>query len=1187
MRTIHSRTVQTFIAALFIVSAGAARADWPQYRADAARSGYTAEELPTKLAALWVRQARHAPRPAWVGRSLARSRMRFDWAHTTVVSGGLCVFGSSADDQIHALDAATGREKWRFFTGGPVRLAPAVWDGRVYAVSDDGYLYCLSAADGRQLWKLRAGPSGEMVIGNGRMVSRWVARGGVAIRDGVVYFGAGIWPIEGVYVYAVDARSGKVIWCNDHTGVLEIDQPHMVCFSRGGVAAQGYVAVTKDHVLVATGRSVPAAFDRKTGAFIHFHLSRYGGKTPWGTGGGDVVATDTVFFNSGMGFDVATGLRYHNVGRRYWWDPLKRDGRKLHGEFRLGERQQIVVTPDGFVRSEGPAVFGSKLTRKTYNARREADTARATPRLAFVKMADSKRHLERIDNAPVLRDLWSVKVPSQPQSLLVAGRHVVLGADQRLDLLDSASRETVWSTRVDGMVHALAVSSGRLYACTDRGTIYCFGPADNGSGKTIAPRAKLSPYAADGPAGKAAEEIIRRSGITKGFCLDLDCGDGALAYELARRTELNVVAISSDADQVAAARAKLDAAGVYGRRVAVLQADVSDLSDYFANLVVSSKSVPHDRIARVVRPYGGTVCTGRPGAMKRTVRGELAGGGNWTHNFADAGNTMDSGDTVVKGPLGMLWYQDETQVTIDRHGKNPAPLAYKGVLLREGIDTVKAIDAYNGTQLWERDLSGVLKAYREGTQVGGGQIGSTYCVADDVVYVRKGNSCIRLDVRTGKKLGELKAPTFPQGKVGRWGYVACRDGILYGALMNDRYVIKSQHGDGGQRMQSPMDNHLTESSLLFAMDARTGKRKWTFAPKHSIRNNAIAVGAGLVYVIDRSPAEIDKILKPIVKQRRRGKGSAPEHPTGVLLALEAETGKVKWRDEKDVFGTVLAVSTARDVLLMSYGRIGFARPSDWPQGMRAYRASDGRRLWQTRQSATRPTIVDRTIYTFPYAMDLLTGEQKLIASAQPGRQKGTPWRIAGKGQGCGLVAGSKNLLLIRSGAIGYYDLAYDRGWLENYGGIRSGCFLNYLPVGGLVLVPDDTRACRCSYQNQATIALKRHGVRPPDIDPQVGQTNFRFGRHAKEPAFTGRLTITISHELDDVEIRYTLDNTCPTPESPLYTKPVTLTRTTGVRASVFRNGQKLAVRDVVVFTKVDDLNTADKKRTRTRKSSKR
>ena len=129
-------------------------ADWPQYRSDAARSGYAAEELPSDLHPRWTYAPRHAPAPAWQGTD---TRMAFDYAHHAVIAGGRLFFGSSADHKVYALDAETGQERWCFFTDAPVRFAPAVWNGRVLAASDDGYLYCLAADDGTLLWKKRAG----------------------------------------------------------------------------------------------------------------------------------------------------------------------------------------------------------------------------------------------------------------------------------------------------------------------------------------------------------------------------------------------------------------------------------------------------------------------------------------------------------------------------------------------------------------------------------------------------------------------------------------------------------------------------------------------------------------------------------------------------------------------------------------------------------------------------------------------------------------------------------------------------------------------------------------------------------------------------------------------------------------------------------------------------------------------
>ncbi len=160
------KIVRAILLTGFLVQTAQA-ADWPMFRADAGRTGYTSQTLPAKLSLRWVRQARHAPEPAWRGRD---TRMPFDHAYLPVIADGTLYFGSSADGKVYALDAATGKHRWTFFTGAPVRFAPAVFADRVLVTSDDGYLYCLAAADGELLWKRRGGPDEDKVLGNGRIV---------------------------------------------------------------------------------------------------------------------------------------------------------------------------------------------------------------------------------------------------------------------------------------------------------------------------------------------------------------------------------------------------------------------------------------------------------------------------------------------------------------------------------------------------------------------------------------------------------------------------------------------------------------------------------------------------------------------------------------------------------------------------------------------------------------------------------------------------------------------------------------------------------------------------------------------------------------------------------------------------------------------------------------------------------
>jgi outer membrane protein assembly factor BamB len=52
------------------------------------------------------------------------------------------VFAGSNDGNVYALDVATGKEVWRFTTGGPVTASPAVAQNRLVIGGEDGKLYC-------------------------------------------------------------------------------------------------------------------------------------------------------------------------------------------------------------------------------------------------------------------------------------------------------------------------------------------------------------------------------------------------------------------------------------------------------------------------------------------------------------------------------------------------------------------------------------------------------------------------------------------------------------------------------------------------------------------------------------------------------------------------------------------------------------------------------------------------------------------------------------------------------------------------------------------------------------------------------------------------------------------------------------------------------------------------------------
>ena len=248
------------------VSAG----DWPMWRCNPARSAATSDSLPPTLSLEWALDLPPL-KPAWED-PVNQDRMPFDRSYEPIVQGETLFFGSNRSDRVTAVNVADGKERWRYYTEGPVRFPPVAADGKVYFASDDGRLVCLNAEDGSLAWERRGGPTHRKVLGNGRLISNWPVRGGPVVAEGKVYFAAGIWPFEGCFLYCLDAKTGETVWTNSSFASRYQPQPHGGSYSFAGVAPQGAFAILGARLIVPGGRSVPACFDRNTGALKFFHL---------------------------------------------------------------------------------------------------------------------------------------------------------------------------------------------------------------------------------------------------------------------------------------------------------------------------------------------------------------------------------------------------------------------------------------------------------------------------------------------------------------------------------------------------------------------------------------------------------------------------------------------------------------------------------------------------------------------------------------------------------------------------------------------------------------------------------------------------------------------------------------------------------------------------------------------------
>jgi outer membrane protein assembly factor BamB len=427
----------------------------------------------------------------------------------------------------------------------------------------------------------------------------------------------------------------------------------------------------------------------------------------------------------------------------------------------------------------------------------------------------------------------------------------------------------------------------------------------------------------------------------------------------------------------------------------------------------------------------------------------LAKSGSWTHQYSDLGNTSCSTDDLVKGPLHALWFRDIDLEIPQRHGRGPAPLYYEGRIFAEGLNELRAVNAYNGRTLWTFALPNVLAQYNQDHLSGTAVTGSNFCVAGPHVYVHDKKNCYKLDAATGEKLAVFPAPPQADGQPGLWGYIACDGETLFGSVARPEVKVRPAW------RPADMNELLSESSALFALEPASGKLRWRYDARQSIRHNAIAIGSGRVYLIDRPLAEGDtwdpsapaKAKLPVIVQ-------AP----GRLVAIEIKSGKKVWENEKDIFGTMLAYQAEQDALLMSYQSTRYKLPSEVGGRLAMHRGKTGERVWaKTASYITRPLVNGGRIYAQGGSWDLATGAD------QPFDFK--------RSHGCGQLAGSKNLLLYRSATLGYFDLTSSVG-SEDFGGVRPGCWINALPVGGLVLLPDAAAGCTCSYQNHSWLGLE-------------------------------------------------------------------------------------------------------------------
>ncbi|MHC4586957.1 MAG: outer membrane protein assembly factor BamB family protein, partial [Planctomycetota bacterium] len=256
-RTNNNTEFKAFVIFIFCVSCTTPlfAYDWPTRLYDIRRGGTTPEQLILPMVEEWNHKT-IPPSPAWSespafdGQTQPnlKPRQNFDVCFDIVVADNLAYFGSSNTGAVTCLDVKTGKTLWTFVTDGPVRLAPHLAYGKIYVGSDDGYAYCLDAVNGSLIWKDRAGPDDRMLWGNGRLISIWPVRSSILVDGDSVFWTAGLFPREGMYVCKRNALNGTGGWTKP------APRP-----------SQGYLVAGSNTLYAPGGKGYPIAYNLNTG----------------------------------------------------------------------------------------------------------------------------------------------------------------------------------------------------------------------------------------------------------------------------------------------------------------------------------------------------------------------------------------------------------------------------------------------------------------------------------------------------------------------------------------------------------------------------------------------------------------------------------------------------------------------------------------------------------------------------------------------------------------------------------------------------------------------------------------------------------------------------------------------------------------------------------------------------------
>lgn len=680
-----------------------------------------------------------------------------------------------------------------------------------------------------------------------------------------------------------------------------------------------------------------------------------------------------------------------------------------------------------------------------------------------------------------------------------------------------------------------------------------------------------------------ADNFLAGENFGRGLCVIAGVENGQLPVEIAKSSKMDVIVFDDSEEEVNTLRQLLQDEGIYGRRLSVHKVDnLSNLpitSDVADLVICLSGKVPADDIIRITAPKGvayylqGETEDGVAEKYKESAgnsnsdwqvtvenrqfdnnwytalrKKEFETAGVWSHQYGNPDNSAFSGESfwgsTSNKDFEVQWMgRPGPRYQTDRTGRKPAPLAVNGKMFLQGKERIVAVNAYNGSILWSKDVVGMMRMniHRDCSNWAAG--------GNDIFISTNSEQILRLDQESGKSKSVLVVEESVREDNPAWGYIACKDGLILGTATRKGSHYTDYYGKYGwyDRYKGPGTEKVV-SFNLFAKSHENEQALWKYENnKAVIINTTISTFEDMICFVESR--------NPRLKLTKEGRAGDELFKNQFLVALDLKSGKKLWEN-------AIETETGNAAYFMAAGsdKLVIVSSTNNRYYVYTFDAHNGEKLWENEcrwiednhgGHFARPAIVGSRLVVKPAIFNINTGERE-------------EYNMPKTGHGCGSYTLTEQSAFYRGDGVSQFN--FDTKKFSIWDRLRPDCWISTVPALGMLLSPEGGGGCSCG--NWLETSMVMSPIYRSPVTFLFGETKSTDSLGVKikvkpgikdETQFIDSLEVKIKVKPGiEGEIRYTIDGSEPGEDSDIYEKPILLDNSAVIKTALYidKGGKK-------------------------------